>query len=740
MARSSVGGVLLSAATLTIFLCAAAAAGPVPDAHAEAVRVSGVSLGGTAIIKMTDGSADGNGITEFRVWLGGADEGTAIKSFKTERGWVGKKDTDPLRSGVIFTSPREVGPGEPVRFGIKTDGDSPVFRWAAYDGAGTRTDTGSVAPDRLGTAAAGGGGDGNDSDNGGEGAGQAPAADDGAAGTPGITPEAVFRIIPDKPSIGTPIRVTGSGFGASQQFDFLMNSQVLESFGTDEGGRFITTAWLPAGQEAERVTFAVRDSMDNTKVISIRVVNNTGAALQEFVDITVQGMADTLHRGDILNLFGTADPNSTITITTVNSQGEIINSRAIDVDARGNWRIEEPIIIPADMPFGQYTATASDGREEITRTFSVESGKVIIIEPAKLKYDLGETVAFEGTAMPNQPIEMVLEDPLGVEITSTILQIGADGAVRFEFPTAQNTKKGTYTLIATQGQHKELVYVGVGERHKVPVNIEFDKLNYKRSETAVVLMSGEASAAVSLTVINPSGNNEVGEPISVTLGPDGRAVHRLDLSAYAPGGYTAVISMGKTQSVEMFGVDLQTGADIKINTTKEDYYRGDSILILGETEKNALFTITMRDSGGSVIKSKDTFSDNEGKISEKSFRIPADAVAGTWEIRAETGATYDTKQIEVITTKPDEIVLTITQDDTIPGTKTIRIQAIGVQQTVEIDIVSPGGGVFAELKVPASDHNEINIPWNVPEDIEPGTYTIRVTDPFSSVSATHVIK
>ncbi len=253
------------------------------------------------------------------------------------------------------------------------------------------------------------------------------------------------------------------------------------------------------------------------------------------------------------------------------------------MDRVGNWELPEPIIVPLDTPFGKYTATISDGRDEIKKSWTVESDKTIIIEPMKLKFDQGETMKFNGTALPNKSIEIILEDPLGKEIVSDIIKIGDSGKIKFEFPTTQNTPEGTYTLIATQEKHKEFIYAGIGQVPTIPVNLEFDKLSYKAGETAIITLSGKASEIISLLIVDPS-DKPIEEPISITLQPDGRGIHSIDLKGYSAGVYTAIISKGSTQSTEVFTVGLLTGSgEIDINTTKTEYHNGDSILILCKT-------------------------------------------------------------------------------------------------------------------------------------------------------------
>ena len=90
-------------------------------------------------------------------------------------------------------------------------------------------------------------------------------------------------------------------------------------------------------------------------------------------------------------------------------------------------------------------------------------------------------------------------------------------------------KRGTWTLIATQKESKEFIYVGYGEIPTIPVNLEFNKMNYKTSEKAIISLLGKPSAVLKMMIISPSGSIE-GENILIKLQEDGRATYELDLS------------------------------------------------------------------------------------------------------------------------------------------------------------------------------------------------------------------
>ncbi|MHA7734102.1 biofilm-associated protein [Nitrosopumilus sp. S6] len=712
MNKSSMRGIFLSAVLLfSITLIS------IPDnAYGEEINANSVGLEETTIIEFTN-KLDKE-INTFRIWLG-ADFN--FKSFKTEKGWIGEKTPQGV---IIFTTSEPIKKGESVKFGVKTDNKNPGINWKAIDIKNEQQGMGKVLPKELPKVI--------------ENKEIKPTKKPEGAG---ILSESSFRIVPEKPNAGSSIRITGDNFGASQEFDFYIDNSKIGSFVTDEKGHFMTTMKIPENQNADRVDFKVKDSKGEEKKISLRIGEIENRIPEtDNIKLTVKGISNVIHRGDFLEISGTGKPNSAVTAEIKNSDGDIINSRTAEVDSKGNWKLSEPIIIPLDTPFGKYSVKITDGRENILKSWTVESDKKIIIVPSKLKFDQGEVMKFNGTALPNKPIEIILEDPLGKELFSNIIHLDESGFVEFKYATENSSPKGTYTLIATQEKDTEFIFAGLGQLPTIPVNLEFDELNYSSGDTAIISITGKASEIVNLLIIDPS-DKPKGDSISITLGGDGTAEYQLDLSGYASGVYSAVVSKGSAQSAEVFTVGLQTGSgDISINTTKVSYTPGDSILILGDTGKNVLLTVTLTDPNGNVVKTKETFSDKNGKISESSFRIPSDGKSGMWAINAKSGSNFDTIEVEVLTTITEGIQITITEGQKIPGFgDTLQIKIVGVEQTVKIDIIASDGEIIESLSFQASSHGEINQPWIIPKETEPGTYTIKVSDAFNSAETTFEI-
>ena len=711
MNKSSMRGIFLS--TVLLFSITLIS---IPNAFAEDITANSIGLDETVIVEFTNDSNEE--INTFRIWLGSDFN---FKSFKTEKGWVGEKTPQGV---IVFTTPEPMKKGESVKFGVKADNKNPGINWKALDAKNAQQGTGKVLPKELPKVV--------------ENTQIKPVQSPTGAS---ILSDSIFRIIPEKPNVGSSIRVTGDNFGASQEFDFYIDNSKIGSFVTDGNGHFITTMKIPENREAGRVDFKIKDSNGEEKKISLRIgqVENRIPEASN-IKLTIKGIPNVIHRGDFLEISGTGEPNGAITAEITNPDGEIINSRTAEIDSKGNWELDESIIVPLDTPFGRYSATITDGRDSILKSWMVETDKKIIIAPYNLKFEQGEVMKFNGTALPNKPIEIILEDPQGKELFSDIIQLDESGFVEFEYATEQSSAKGTYTLIATQDKDTEFIFAGLGQLPSIPVNLEFDELNYSSGDIAFISITGKSSEIVSLLIIDPS-DKPKGDTISITLGGDGTAEYELDLSGYASGVYSAVISKGNAQSSEVFTVGLQTGSgDIQINTTKLDYAPGDSILILGDTSENVLLTISLADPDGNVVKEKDTFSNKDGKISEGTFRIPSDGKSGMWTVNAKSGSNFDKIEIEVIATALEGVQITVEEGINIPGVgDSMQIKIVGVSQTTAIEIISADGQVIDSLEFVASSGGEINQPWIIPKDTEPGTYTIKVSDAFTSAESTFVI-
>ena len=531
----------------------------------------------------------------FRIWLG---ENFNFESFKTEKGWVGEKTPQGV---IVFRTSESIKINELVKFGIKTNEVNPNVNWKALDENDKIIDTGVVKPTELSNAVKNPDLSfvENKKDNDGE-----------------IFSESIFKIIPEKPNAGSTIRIVGESFGESQLFDFYINSDKIGVFETDENGHFITTMEIPDMETNERVDFKIKNNKGEEKTVSLRLGNEQNRIPEsENIKLSVDGFKQIINRGDLLEISGSGIPDSAVTITITNPKQIVINTRTAEVDSTGNWRLSEPVNIPFDAIFGKYSIIISDGKNNILKNWNLETDKLIILATSKIKFDAGELVKINGTAIPNLPIELILEDNLGDEVFSDILEVDSSGFIEFEYQTIENEdKEGTWTLIATQGKNKEFLYVGYDVIPTIPVNLEFDKRNYQNIEIAKISLIGEPSDSLKIIIIGPSGN-VIGSDILIKLREDGRGEHELKLTGFNSGIYTAVVQKGNTQNTENFSVGLQSGSgQIEAKITQTEYKQGERILLLGSTNSHSLLTAILMDPSGKEIKKIEIPSNGEGNF------------------------------------------------------------------------------------------------------------------------------
>lgn len=673
------------------------------EAYGDEKLVTAKSIGfeETTIIEFHNSIENSNEIDTIRMWLGSDIE---FKSFKTEQGWTGQKTPQGV---IVFTASTPVQPGEIVKFGLKTDKSNPGINWKAlYDtdkeieiGKTLVSESTSIEPKKI-TAKKG----------------------------IGVLDDSSFRLVPEKPNIGSSMRVTGNNFGSNQVLEFYIGNDKIETFETDSNGYFMFTSSVPENIKAERVDFKIIDSEGNEKTISLRIGEEQDRmASAENIPLTISATPPIVSRGDLINVSGTGLPGSTVTATVSDESGKVLTTIAVDVGLDGNW--EYQTLIPIDEPFGKHTAEITDGTTNLLRSWTVASSKIIEIIPISLKFEPGETIIFNGTAKPSQELEIVLEDPQGNEFYSEILNVDSTGTIYLEIDTIPSSPEGTYVLFASQGEDTDIALVGLGELPEEKLVAKPDKLNYSAGDILVLDIQGPPSATISLLIVDPADKDKFSD--TVILAPDGQANYELDLSGYSSGVYTAVITRGNAQTSDIFSVGLQTGSgEINVRTTKDTYQPGESILALGDSAANILLTAELLDNNGVIVKTKETFTNKDGVFSVSSFRIPTNAEPGVWTIHVRSGQNFDDAKITVVGDTEEGMVLLIDSVKPSPGGDIVTIRGYGaaVSQQVIITIFDESDDEIIELSIFSTGTGEFSTIWLVSNDIPPGTYTVKAVD------------
>ncbi|RNJ79170.1 MAG: hypothetical protein EB829_02655, partial [Nitrosopumilus sp. H8] len=579
----------LPGTVLSLVMILAAVALVAPFAHAD-LKVDGSAYDKSVIIELV---SDSEVVSYFKVW---AADGTSLDSFKAESGWAGEKMSD---GSILFTT-SDRNPNEKTKFGLVADVPLKKLSWEA--------------------------GDGNDS----AGTGVLVLVDEPKLKPepePEPAPEPVFRIVPERPNIGSTIRVVGESLQPSADFDFYINDGMIGTFTASGAGYFAGTAKIPANIDPGRAEFRL-GSGDDALTLSIRLDHPGGLSPLSAV-FSLDKTPDAVYRGDSITLRGTGDPDARIIIEIKEPDGSLANSLISQADEDGRWSAD-PVVFAFDAPFGTYTATVTDGHSSKTGTWNVESSRVMDIRALETVLKPGEVIRFEGTGLPNEQIQLAVENPDGNKVGTEFFTTNDTGRVEYEYQTSADSKLGPYTLIATQGGQTEFVHTSLGKKPKFDFNLELDKNSYARGETVVISISGDKSDTLGLAILSERGNTRnVEYEADVVLDPEGRGLHRVVLgSNYTEGTYTAKLSKGNIGDEEKFGVDLRrTSPTLVLAPVKDVYARGETMLIVGTTapgtpsksdisfecdsnSKNVQIIIRLVDPDGKITRSKPTFIDN----------------------------------------------------------------------------------------------------------------------------------
>ncbi|MCE2497746.1 MAG: hypothetical protein J4F28_01905 [Nitrosopumilaceae archaeon] len=712
------------------------------------ITVSSISVGGTNLITITS-SENAPDVSMLRLWLS-SDSGAAFKSFKTEIGWTGQKTPQGV---VVFTTAVPLKPGGSVKFGVETDAAVSGINWKAVGQDGVEVATGRVTPGEMPEID-----DAQPSDGAGDpgAAGQPPPDQDGQPPAPppsqSITSESDFRIIPLKPSVGATIRIAGEEFGLNTHYDFYINNRILGGFTTGGDGAFVTTVRLPSDLQADRVNFAVRSAEGDEVVRSLRLSpaeqrpqlgGVPGAGGQQSA-LGISGITETAKIGDRITMEGSGRPGSTLVVYVTGPDGAQIKSNVVKVDGSGSWSVSEALLVGADMKIGNYSTIITDGFASESTPWSVVIEEGIQITSDKLKYDRNDVMRFNITTINDEPLKVHLENPNNVGIYSDIINTNGSDSVVFDYETSFSDTEGTYTLIATQGDYKQFLFVGVNELPQVKIRFDLDKVNYRFSDVAIISIVAKPSDTIRLNILDSSDNIKYTE--SLTVQSDGRGVVALDLDDFDDGIYTAELEKGTEKTSKEFTIGLQSSiSSIEVVPIKPPYYRGEQFLISVDTgDAKVPLTITMTDPDGEIVTIKETFSttirvdkDEDRSKALEALMIPSHGKFGTWTITVSSGGSSHSAPVEVIPESMSIQVLGIKSEHAIG--RYIDIMVVGAEQSVWIQVSAQDGTpIGSEQKISITGEKVASAKWAIPDDVPPGTYVLKARDTHDNTAEAEI--
>ena len=678
----------------------------------EAISAKSVSLDNSSILELKNNRGSDFNIDSVRIWLG---QDNSFKSFKTENGWTGKFE---VGGKVLAFSPQDsIKPGESVKFGLKTINENPVINWKALDNNGQTIQTAVVLTK------------------------QSDKDETSQINQPKVTAindNSVFRFIPERPSIGSDFRIIGENFIPDQNIEFFIGDQMIKLIKIDGDGKFISTAAIPNDVSSDRTDFVLIDSGGTEKKISLRLVNSENREISQDVKILIEHTNSSVKRGDEVKLQGDATPNTTLTLTTKNKLGKVLSINTITTGFDGKWEFNK--IFPNDLNLGKILIEVTDGKSTVVRTFDIISSKLINIESVQKRYEVGDEVRFIGTAIPNNQLSVVVEDSLGVEIFSKTIDVDSSGNVDFDVGIGDGYTEGTYVLFAFQGAEEAISVVGIGVQPESIMIVNTSKLNYNAGSIVDLNIQGEPYSSVAIVVIDESDQTKINDSIELDI--NGNFVYEIDSAEIGTGAFTVEVRHGISRDDTVFTVGMSTGSGaIEFQTIKSEYTPGEQILVIGKTANSVILTVKINDPNGILFREFDIFSDRIGTFKIDDFRIPSNGLLGKWVINIGNEGNF-TQEVFTVEGKSDLIQIKLDRENGTYNTKdmvAISGKNAVTGSTVIIAINDPFGTQVTELRISITDSGEYYTLWQIPKDLEVGTYEILVNDGFTDSSTSLII-
>ena len=681
------------------------------SSFADEIIATSTGFEDSTILELKNNRGNTAEIDMVRIWLSGENE---FKSFKTEEGWMGKNTPQGV---IIFTSQNEVAPGQSVKFGIKTTENNPIINWKALDSKGEVITSASTSVTKL------------------EETESKPELNEPKIVA--IKENSNFRFIPEKPASGSDFRVVGENFVPNQSLDFYIEDKLENSVKVDSNGKILFTSKLPAILDDERTEFTLQDSGGNEKSLSIRIPQLENREIADVIKLSLGNTPQEAKRGEIITLEGMATPNTTLTITSKNVNGDILAIDTIEVRFDGKWSYDN--LFAPDLDLGTISIEIDDGKSKALRNIEVISAKLINIKSMETSVEAGNTIVFVGSAIPNQEMSVIIEDAINTEIFSRNVSVGESGMVNFDVEIPRGSVEGTYILSAFQGNESGITTFGVGQEPEPILIVRPTQLNFASGETVNVEIQGPVNSQISIILIDSADREKLSDTLN--LGPDGKEVYKIESSELPNGAFTLNAKRGESSGSAIFTIGLTTGSGaISIQTTRDDYQQGEQILILGSTGAiNVLLDITISDPDGKVIKKIQTFSDRFGVFKVDNFRIPIDAKTGQWNVNAKSGGNF--KDIEFSVTGENKELEIFTDKENYNTNELMNLSGTGARlsATVTIKIFDSEGVEIDELNITAKSNGEYLTMWQIPADLENGEYEITVDDGASNTSTKFTI-
>ena len=676
----------------------------------EEISVDAKGYENTIIIEFENEST--SKIQTVRMWPGGE---VTIESFKSEPGWGGGKYSDGKL--VIFTATNTLNPGESVKFGIITSERVNGVNWKVLDVNDNDIATGKAAIGAISETTS------------------SFVEEEGKiieeAKETGGALYGTKKFIPDRIRVDSDVRLIGSEFQPEENLKLYLDSTILKSIKTDKQGNFMATIHIP-DTEAKTSEFIIKDEDGNLQTTNV----NIGEANNRFLKSSkfqVSNIPVEVNYDETLIISGKAYPKTAVVLAFEDSNRVLEKIRVVTANSNGEWNFEE--LIDRSELVGEKFVIISNNENQTVKNLTMKSGSLLELSIPKTRYNTGENISITGTSEPNKNTTLWIKDSTKKIILYDVITSDGKGELSYNLAIDDSFISGTYSIIIKQEDDSDAILFGINQYPTLNIIGLMDKTNFALNSKANLNIVGPPSSKISITLLDS--NDSIKQTASAMTSSLGKTRYVIDFDGLSSGIYRAVISLQNIQDALKFSIGIEAGSgEITLNTTKDNYAPGESILLIGKTGANARITVTLYDPSENISSKTEIFSDSSGNFFTEDLGIPSDGSFGDWKITAHSR--LDNSSHEISVGLPTEASLTLEIEEsnfTLGDTITIKGSGKSDAARIHITITYENGEEIATLETPITSDGTFSLPWQIPDDIDVGTYTIEVSDSENSDTA-----
>lgn len=496
------------------------------------------------------------------------------------------------------------------------------------------------------------------------------------------------------------------------------------------GAWTVDTSALPDGSYTTEVTATDLAGNNTTAGPNGFVVDTTAPAVT--LDTPASG---TFTNNDTPTISGTADAGTTLTVTILDDQNNVVQTLNPTVDNNGDWTVDA-----AQLAEGTYTVSveAQDAANNTgtagPNTFAIDltDPNVAINNPADGSLTANPQPTINGTADASSTVVVEVKDAAGNTVhTATVTANAATGAwtvddINSDLPDGAYTIEATATDLA--GNTASTTGGFTIDTSALPLTIGAPTTGSVLTTTPDI--TGTTAAGEMVTIVVTDANGAVVQTLTVAADANGDWTTALNM--LADGNYTATASVTNaagttTTETTDFTVDATAPALTVTTPANNDITNDNTPEIAGSTEPGATVTVIITDTQGNVVETLTPAVDAMGNWSieptatlndgDYVISVESSDAAGNTTNSGDINVSVDTAAPALDVTAPTDNQLVTTRDTDVTGTADA-----GQQITVE---VLDANGIVVDTQTVTADANG---DWTASvTNLANGDYTVRAT-------------